>query len=232
MVGFRGLALTNDDPIVADIQTRHIGGVFLFDFDVLTNKPVRNIQSPAQVKALVASLQKIAPTPLLIGIDQEGGKVARLNEKHGFPPTVSEQYLGALNDLKVTRQYADQTATLLSQLGINLNLAPVVDLNTNPNNPVIGKVERSFSADPTIVTNHARQVIEAHHARAVMTTLKHFPGHGSSTSDSHQGFVDVTDTWSPKELEPYKNIIRAGQADVIMTAHIFNAKLDANVPAT
>jgi beta-N-acetylhexosaminidase len=177
-------------------------------------------------------LQQLASTPLLIAIDQEGGRVNRLKEKFGFPPTVSAQSLGAANDPGATRRQAEQTATTLARLGINLNFAPVVDLNTNPENPVIGKLERSFSADSATVTWQAQVWIEAHHQHGILCALKHFPGHGSSRADSHLGFVDVTETWTRAELEPYRQLIQAGLADVIMTAHIFNAKLDPNVPAT
>jgi beta-N-acetylhexosaminidase len=232
MVGFRGLKIGNDHPIVPDIQKRYLGGVVLFDYDVPTQTPVRNIESPAQVNELVADLQSFAPTPLLVAIDQEGGQIRRLKEELGFPPTVSAQYLGTMNDLTLTREQATIIAETLAQLGINLNLAPVVDLNTNPENPIIGRYERSFSADPNIVTAHALQFIKAHHEQGVLCTLKHFPGHGSSTGDSHLGLVDITNTWSPAELEPYANIIEAGQADAIMTAHVFNAHLDRDYPAT
>ena len=137
-----------------------------------------------------------------------------------------------MNDLKQTYHHAVTTAQTLKSAGINLNLAPVVDLNINPDNPIIGKYERSFSADPQIVTAHALEVIKAHHESGILTTLKHFPGHGSSRDDSHQGFVDVTDTWSEIELEPFRNIIRAGVCDAVMTAHIFNAHLDSEYPST
>lgn len=229
MIGFRGF---DANPVARDLRERHIGSVVLFDYDVATQKRERNVKSPEQVKALCADLQKIAPTKLLIAIDQEGGKVARLTERYGFLPTVSQQTLGAKNDRAYTRQIADITAQTLASAGINLNLAPAVDLNTNPNNPVIGKIERSFSADPNLVTNHALEMIAAHHARNVLTTLKHFPGHGSSKDDSHLGFVDVTQTWSRGELEPYRQIIAAGECDAVMTAHVFNANLDAQLPAT
>jgi beta-N-acetylhexosaminidase len=105
-------------------------------------------------------------------------------------------------------------------------------VNINPDNPVIAAYERSFSADPDIVTEHALEFTKAHHEQGVLCTLKHFPGHGSSTGDSHRGLVDITDTWSRTELEPYRNIIEAGQADAIMTAHVFNANLDPERPAT
>ena len=232
MVGFRGLTLTADNPIVEDVRERQIGGVFLFDYDMPTASYGRNIQSPDQLRALTADLQNLAAFPLLIAIDQEGGRVARLKESAGFPASVSAQQLGAADDLVQTRQHAEQTAALLAELGVNLNLAPVVDVNLNPQNPVIGKLERSFSADPAVVTRHALEVLGAFHRHSVLGTLKHFPGHGSSTGDSHLGFTDVTDTWSPAELEPYREIIATGQADVVMTAHTFNAKLDPVYPAT
>jgi beta-N-acetylhexosaminidase len=123
-------------------------------------------------------------------------------------------------------------AQVLKTHGVNLNIAPVVDLNTNPSNPIIGDLERSFSADPDVVTRHAMAFIEAHHDAGVLCSLKHFPGHGSSTADSHLGFVDVTDTWTDAELIPYRNLIDADRADTVMTAHVFNAKLDPDVPAT
>jgi beta-N-acetylhexosaminidase len=102
----------------------------------------------------------------------------------------------------------------------------------NPSNQVIGGRERSFSSDPNIVTAHAVKFIEAHHEQGVLCSLKHFPGHGSSFADSHLGFVDITATWSPTELKPYEDIIKMRLADVVMTAHVFNAGLDANNCAT
>lgn len=232
LVGFRGFELARDNPIVQDLRERQIGGVVLFDYDAPTRTRLRNIQSPQQVKALCTALQKTATTKLLIAVDQEGGMVARLNERYGFPATVSAQYLGSLDNLEATRAYAETTAKTLADLGINLNLAPVVDLNINPRNPVIGNIERSFSADPAVVTRHALELVRAHHHYGVLTTLKHFPGHGSSKDDSHLGLVDVTKTWSPVELEPYSKIIAAGECDTVMTAHIFNATLDPQLPAT
>jgi beta-N-acetylhexosaminidase len=232
LVGFRGLMVTADHPIVRDIRERHLGAVVLFDYDVALQSGERNIQSPAQVQALVADLQRYAGAPLLVAVDQEGGMISRLKEKYGFPPTVSHAYLGQKNDLALTHQKAGEMARTLAGLGINLNLAPVVDVNTNPSNPIIARYERSFSADPNVVTQQALEFIKAHHEQGVLCTLKHFPGHGSSTGDTHLGVVDVTQTWSRIELEPFANIIRAGQADAVMTAHVFNANLDPAYPAT
>jgi beta-N-acetylhexosaminidase len=232
MVGFRGLEVNNEHFIVQDIRERHVGGIVLFDYDVPTQRTVRNIESPSQVKALIASLKSASATPLLVAIDQEGGIIARLKERHGFPPTVSHQRLGELNDLETTHKQAALVAKTLADLGINLNLAPVVDLCINPDNPIIARYERCFSANPLVVTHHALQFIRAHHEQGVLCALKHFPGHGSSTADSHLGLTDVTRTWSRVELDPYVRIIEAEQADAIMTAHVFIANLDKQYPAT
>lgn len=148
LVGFRGLNLTEDSPIFADLHTRHLGGVILFDYDSALKTPLRNIQSREQVQSLTQAMQDAAAGPLFISIDQEGGKVNRLKEAFGFPPTVSAQFLGEQNSPALTKTYSRQTASLLKELGINLNFAPVVDLKLNPESPAIGKVERSFSRDP------------------------------------------------------------------------------------
>ncbi len=232
LVGFRGLAVDAQHPIVADIRERHLGGVVLFDFDGPTRSTVRNVESRGQVQALTASLQAAAAAPLLIAIDQEGGRVARLSPSNGFPASLSHQRLGELADPAITAGTASAMARLLVQVGINLNLAPVVDLNTNPRNPVIARYERSFGADAELVTRMAAAFIDAHRQAGVLCCLKHFPGHGSSTADSHFGLVDVSDTWTRQELQPYAELIRAGLADSVMTAHVFNARLDPDSPAT
>lgn len=232
LVGFRGLAVDERHPIVADIRDRHLGGVVLFDFDAPSWSPSRNVESPEQVRALVAGLQVFSSIPLLVAVDQEGGKVARFDERHGFPSTVSHRFLGEQDNLALTHETATALAKTLAAAGITLNLAPVVDVNANPNNPVIGQLDRSFSSDPAVVIHHAQAFIKAHHALGVMCCPKHFPGHGSSAADSHRGLVDVTKTWTRRELEPYAALIRSGLADCIMTAHVFNSALDPEYPAT
>lgn len=231
-VGFRGLSAEQESPIVQDITDYHIGGVVLFDYDVPKDTAYRNVSSPGQVRELTKDLQQFAKTPLIIAIDQEGGRVARLKPKYGFRPTVSAQYLGTVQSVDSTKKYAGQTAGILDSLGINTNLAPVVDVNLNPQNPVIGGIERSFSPDPDVVAQHAKAYVEAMHQYGIITTLKHFPGHGSSKDDSHLGVVDVTDYWQREELIPYKKLIESGIVDIVMTAHIFNARLDSAYPAT
>lgn len=232
LVGFRGTSLDESNYIVRDIRDYRIGGVILFDRDSMLKTYGRNITAPAQLQALTASLRSLSVTPLFMAVDQEGGNVCRLKERYGFPPTVTAQYLGTLNDPTITRMYADSIGNTLAVNGLNMNFAPVVDLNVNPASPAIGGVERSFSADPAIVTAHARIFVETHDKNRVATCFKHFPGHGSATADSHLGFVDVTDTWSEVELEPYRTLISEGNCRMVMTAHVFNRKIDPDLPAT
>lgn len=231
MVGFRGAALEDPDPILQQVESGQVGGVVLFDFDVATGSS-RNVESPEQVRSLVAQLQEAAPSPLLVAIDQEGGRVSRLKERYGFPATLSQQELGERQSLELTASQARRTAEVLADVGINLNLAPVVDVNVDPASPAIGALGRSFSGDAAVVTDHARAVIEAHSDAGVLTAVKHFPGHGSAPGDTHLGFVDVTDTWSPAELVPYRALVSEGSVDAVMTAHVVNGQLDRHWPAT
>ncbi|MEP6469368.1 MAG: glycoside hydrolase family 3 protein [Chloroflexota bacterium] len=237
LVGFRGTSPETATQALDDIHSRSLGGVVLFSRDQPSGDPVRNIVSPGQLAALTGALQSAAgeseaALPLIVAVDEEGGEVARLDPAHGFPDTESAAALGERNDVDYTRAAGRRIATTLRDAGINLNLAPVVDLDVNPDNPIIGALDRSFGADPELVTSQARAFINGHRQVGVLTTLKHFPGHGSSTTDSHLGVVDVTDTWSPVELGPYRRLIPAGLADSILTAHVFNAQLDPIHPAT
>lgn len=230
LVGFRGFEVDNDMTIVKDITERNLGGVILFDYDVPNREAVRNISSPDQVQELISSLQEKTDTPLFIAVDQEGGRVNRLKEAYGFPIMPSAEDMGQA-DTDFTKKVATDLGALLNQLGFNLNFAPVADVNTNPENPIIGALGRSFSGDEIEVANHAAAFIEGHEAHNVLTALKHFPGHGSAWNDSHLGMADVTETWQKMELYPYQKLIADGSARMIMTAHIYNEQLD-DVPAT
>lgn len=237
LMGFRGCRPDECDLIVRDLKEHHVGSVILFDQDMTggtvdTANGRRNIESPAQVKALVSHLQSQAHHPLLVSIDQEGGRVNRLKPVYGFPESISHEELGLRNDLAETRRHAAATAATLYGLGINLNLAPVVDLDAHPDNPIIKGKRRSFSADPEVVARHAAEFVRAHREQGVLCCAKHFPGHGSATGDTHLGLVDVTRTWHERELIPFSRLIEAGACDVIMTAHVFNAHLDPKVLAT
>jgi beta-N-acetylhexosaminidase len=231
LVGFRGTDLQQDDPLLTAIG-QGLGGVVLFDRDQQTGG-ARNIQSPAQLMALTATLRKAAgDRTLLIAVDQEGGKVARLGPQNGFPQTPSEADVGATGDPGHARSVGAATGSTLAGAGINLNLAPVVDLNVNPDNPSIGALGRSFSADVNVVVEMASAVIAGLHESAVLATLKHFPGLGSATGDTDHEFVDVSATWTRRELQPFAQLIANGTPDVVMVANALNGQLDAQFPST
>jgi beta-N-acetylhexosaminidase len=232
MVGFRGTELSEDSTIYKDLSERNISGVVLFDRDVITGNRSRNIEDPTQLMHLSNDIIAATPNSPFIAVDQEGGLVSRLKESKGFPKSVSAEYLGNLDNEDSTRHYASIMAQEFMVVRTNTNFAPVVDVNTNPENPVIGELERSFSSDPEKVAKHAGFVIDEYSKEGILTVLKHFPGHGSSTTDSHLGFTDVTDTWDRKELIPYKKLFAEKDIRAVMTAHIFNANIDSVWPAT
>jgi beta-N-acetylhexosaminidase len=232
MLGFRGSALHPDNPIARELRALPPGFVVLFDRDIAQGGLVYNIESPDQVRSLTAALRSLSEEPICVALDQEGGLVARLKPERGFPPLESAKSLGAKNDLSLTRACADQTAKCLANLGIGLNLAPVVDLDLNPLNPIIGAKERSYSGNPETVVAHADQFIQAHHDHGVLCAIKHFPGQGSARKDTHIEFVDATADWKEIELEPFRRLIAIDRCDAVMTAHVFHAQLDPEWPAT
>ncbi|MYA02525.1 MAG: glycoside hydrolase family 3 protein [Chloroflexi bacterium] len=233
LIGFRGETL--DDETTALLDEISPGGVILFDYDGPSGgEQVRNIVSPEQLKALTADLQEASERPLLIAIDAEGGFVNRLKEDYGFEVQLpSHLTLGAGTSAE-TESLAAASARQLSYLGINWNLAPVVDVNVFPESPAIGYWERSFSDDPDAVADHAAAFARAHRDEGVVSTLKHFPGHGSAVGDTHLGVTDVTDSFIREaELAPYRTLIDDGYDDVVMTAHVVNRNLDPSArPAT
>lgn len=232
VVGFRGLDVEPDSPIVRQIRKGYVGGVILFDHDVPTGSDTRNVRSPDQVQDLIHDLQSLTDRDLIVGVDQEGGLIQRLSPENGFDSYPSHEELGTHDDTAQTDRVASRMAGSLRDLGFNVNFAPVVDLNLNPDNPVIGGLQRSFGAAPELVTRHARQFVKAHREENVAAVLKHFPGHGSSRKDSHKGFVDVTDVWERKERVPYRRLLNGKPVPAVMTAHLYNRRWDTTWPAT
>jgi beta-N-acetylhexosaminidase len=231
LVGFRGLEIGPDDPITAALGGG-LGGVILFDRDQTTGGQ-RNIVSPKQLAALTASLRAAASGPLLIAIDQEGGRVSRLNPARGFPATRTQAAIGATDDPAVARTVGVAMGTTMHAAGIDLDLAPVVDVNVNPTNPAIGALGRSFSADPSIVAAMAEAEIRGLHEAGVRSTIKHFPGLGSAAANTDFAVVDVTRTWTMAELDPYETLSGAGVVDAVMSGNIVNRTLDPDgVPAS
>lgn len=237
MIGFDSHRLQEDTKIFGEIQAGHIGGVILFDYDCITETPGKNILSPSQLKLLTQDLQQCAHDaklpPLFIAIDYEGGKVNRLKEQHGFIATHSAKAVATL-PLPEATAYFNEMAKQLKTFGINLNFAPCIDMAVNPNNPVIVDKDRSFSDDPEVVIKYASCMAEAFEQYGILYAPKHFPGHGSSSTDTHHGFVDITSTWDPIELSPFQALINSKHPPpMLMTAHLINEQLDpSGFPAT
>jgi len=193
----------------------------------------KNISSKNQVAKLTQELQSCAKDgKLLIAVDQEGGRVQRLKSKYGFYGKFPKaRDVSKMSDVSVRTHYNKMGAEL-SSVGINYNLAPDVDLAINKRNHVIYKLGRSYGSNPKTVVKYSKIFMDAMHNNGVLTSLKHFPGHGSSLGDTHKGFVDVTNKWKKVELEPYRMLAQTAVIDTVMVAHVFNKNLDAKYPAT
>jgi len=212
MVGFWGN--TPSQEIIDLIQHYHVGNIILFS---------RNVRAAQQVLELTRSLQMIAKKaghryPLLIAIDQENGIVQRLGQAATIFP--GNMALGAIDSEEITFQVALATGQELKALGINMNLAPVVDVNNNPANPVIGV--RSFGEDPQQVARLGAAMVKGYHAAGILSCLKHFPGHGDTAIDSHLALPTIPyglERLEALELVPFRSGIKAG-ADSVMIAHV------------
>jgi beta-N-acetylhexosaminidase len=224
MVGFEGTQA--NEAIETHIRKRFVGGIVLFS---------RNIQSPQQTAELTNELQRLAEAtarqiPLFIGIDQEGGWVIRLKE--GATVLPGNMALGATDSTELAERAGEITAVELAAVGVNLNFAPVMDVNNNPDNPVIGR--RSFGESPELVSRLGISYIRGLQRNGVLATVKHFPGHGDTTVDSHFELPTVNhdlERIHALELQPFRAAIDADVA-AIMTAHIIYPAFDADRPAT
>ena len=231
VVGFRGSRLDQTPWLRTALADQGLGGVILFDRDQLTGGH-RNVLSATQVRSLTNDIRAAAGRRhVIVSTDQEGGIVTRLGPAFGFPPLESEGDVGK-GSTAAARTWARTMASTLSAAGIDLNFAPVVDLDVNPRNPAIGALDRSFSADPAVVVREATIEVDALRAAGVRSTLKHFPGIGSATTNTDFGVADVTKTWSRTELEPFRQLIAAGKVDLVMAGHVVNGQLDADRPAS
>lgn len=231
MVGFYGTHAPKNSQICKDIQFYNVGSVILFDYNPVDKNKPKNIATKKQLRELTKELQACsADGKLLIAVDQEGGKVQRLKSIYGFYGNFPK----ASDVIRMDRSKIKETYTKMGQelksVGINYDLAPVVDLDINIKNQVIHGLGRSFGKDPKLVADYASTFIDAMNNNGVLTSIKHFPGHGSSVGDTHKGFVDVSNLWKKVELEPYR--LLKDKADTVMVAHVFNKKLDTQHPAS
>ena len=248
MVGFKEAELQEDTPIGKILSESPLGGVILYDIhlpdycEAQRKNPAlsrsegaclfpRNVRSQEQVRALSHQLRQRAKAPLFIAVDMEGGRVCRLGPQAGFPHFPSPQELGMKNDPKETYRVACSISITLKECGINVNLAPVVDLTIHPQG-LICKGGRSFGKDPSAVYRHARAFILAHRQQGILTALKHFPGTGSAPEDPHLQMPDITAFFRDEELKPFAWLIQDGLADLIMTSHLHHRGWDGEFPVT
>ncbi|UJW86674.1 glycoside hydrolase family 3 N-terminal domain-containing protein [Devosia sp. SL43] len=229
VVGFQGDEA--DDASVealrAELAAGRLGGVMLLK---------TNVKGLGAVAEMNAAFRAASPDlPPFITVDQEGGAVERMTKDVGFTEIPNAASIAANNTPAQAKSIYSTMAASLAELGFTVNFGPVADVNLNPNNQVIAKFGRSFSADPAVVASYDAAFIDAHHQAGMLTALKHFPGHGSSTADSHEGFVDITQTWKPEELDPYRALIGAGEVDMVMVGHLYHADYsdaDAQTPSS
>lgn len=225
LVGFKGTEISSPayKTLKKQIKKSQVGGVIILK---------HNVQNKDQITTLMNDLKSIKTTsPLFIGLDQEGGIVHILGEENGFKNHLSAYKTAQTKSTSEAYEMYYDLANMCKNMGFNLNFAPNVDLLINKNS-IIAKKERGFSENPTVVTDYAREALKAHYNNRVITSLKHFPGHGSPTGDTHKGLVNASDTWSDIELIPYKELYNNNPLQMIMISHIYVDKLDNEYPAS
>ncbi|AEH88387.1 glycoside hydrolase family 3 protein [Mesorhizobium opportunistum] len=219
LVGFNGVSADAASVVAVrqEIADGSIGGIMYLSDNVSDRTHVAAMNA-----AFLAANRKLPP---FISVDEEGGAIARLTADNGFHEVPAAVDVASKFSPRGAYELYSRLATDLREWGFNLNFGPVADLNVNPANPIIGKLGRSFSANPEIVAQYGAAFVRAHRDAGVVTTLKHFPGHGSSSTDSHKGLADVSGTWSSQELIPFRKLINAGYADSVMVGHLYDRAL-------
>jgi beta-N-acetylhexosaminidase len=201
------------DEMTSYLAKYPVGGIALFG---------KNITDPTQLSSFLSSLHSTAGVPLFLGVDEEGGIVARIANNGNFNvKKYSSMYaIGQTGDQANAYGVGSTIGSYLKEYGFNLDFAPDSDVYTNPNNKVIGT--RSFSSDPQVAANMVNSAVQGFHSAGMMTCLKHFPGHGDTATDSHHGYAEADKTWAEMlqcEELPFESGISAG-TDFIMAAHI------------
>lgn len=222
IVGLDGYSI--DDNAKKMIENYHVGGFILFS---------KNVKDSAQVVSLTNSLKQtnsINKIPLFISVDEEGGKVTRVPSSFKKLPT--NKVIATKNNPELSYKIGELLGDEVKSLGYNLDFAPVLDINSNPNNPVIG--DRSFGSTPEIVTKLGVQTMKGIQSKNVIPAVKHFPGHGDTSVDSHKGLPTVNNDLNRLnsfELIPFQEAIKES-ADIVMVAHILLPKIDSKYPAS
>jgi beta-N-acetylhexosaminidase len=207
-----------------------LGGVILFDYSCRTRQYDNNIESPEQLRDLCAKISSLPSAPMLF-IDQEGGLVRRLKETRGFQPLPSAKEFSHLAPGE-KRKILAASFTELRQLGIHYNFAPVVDVDYNPDNPNIGWIERSYSADIAEVESNALLLNEIARQARVGLCLKHYPGIGGAVVDSHQEFMDISDSLRAEQEELFYRLAPKMFGNAVLVSHAIVRQWDQNNPMT
>ena len=208
--------------VLKQVENNEISGVIFFE---------DNIKNKEEFLKMTSALKNSkAKYPPFIAIDMEGGYVQRMNKNNGFKNFKSAKQISKLTEDEAYKEYY-KMAEMLKEADINLNFAPCVDLAVNKES-IIEQKERSYSNDPKVVVKYAKQFIKAHEKNSIITSIKHFPGHGSPTGDTHLGFVDATKTYSDNELYPYLYLADVSPLQTVMISHLYNKNIDKKYPAS
>ena len=208
--------------VLKQVENNEISGVIFFE---------DNIKNKEEFLKMTSALKNSkAKYPPFIAIDMEGGYVQRMNKNNGFKNFKSAKQISKLTEDEAYKEYFEM-AKMLKEADINLNFAPCVDLAVNKES-IIEQKERSYSNDPKVVVKYAKQFIKAHEKNSIITSIKHFPGHGSPTGDTHLGFVDATKTYSDNELYPYLYLADVSPLQTVMISHVYNKNIDERYPAS
>lgn len=228
ILGFRGFEIPGWLRRFA--ENHSLGGVIVFDYDCQTKKYENNIQSPAQLKALCEEIHALNGRPMIF-IDQEGGKVRRLKESRGFAPLPSQWAMNSLSEQEQTA-YLERAYREMKEIGIDVNLAPVIDLNVNPENPDIGKVERSYSAKPEEVLRNTRVLNRIARRHNIGLCLKHYPGLGGAKVNSHLELTDLSDCIDEEQIRLFETLAEEIHGRAILVSHGLIRQWDAKYPSS
>lgn len=227
ILGFRGNTLETSD-VSSVLSTGNWGGVILFDYDTPTKTYGRNISSHIDLKKFITSIQSRARTPLFISLDEEGGKVSRLKSFPLFKSTYSALDVGRFSNTTI-KDISLWRAKQINQFGFNMNFAPVIDICYT--NTVMVAQKRCFHANDTKVINSANIMARAFETYKIIPVYKHYPGIGTGTKDTHNGFVDITKTHTKKDEEIFSRACASAVYPVVMVSHIVDTDVDT-VPAS
>ena len=225
-VGIHGTALSDAciQQVVTQAEAGQIGGIIIYRY---------NITSKAQLATLLQGIKQARTAlPLFVYVDQEGGKIQRLDSSQGFVETLAARQVAADLSVHEARQHYARLGQELQDTGFNFDLAPCVDIDGEPPCLAIGALQRSYGTDPARVADYGEAMLAGLADHGVLGCLKHYPGHGRVMGDSHMGLMDITHTWQAQELAPFQRLIERGVVAAVMTSHLVHQGIDPATPVT